>query len=107
MAAYIEAQAFSRGNANQYVLQYCGADCQKAHWPIHKVYCRSPLGKATWAPKWDLENRTPAFVRGGIGVTFGGKKYLWGNVPALDVLRLETNEGDNYPGQLSLLFAGI
>ncbi|EXK76747.1 hypothetical protein FOQG_18522 [Fusarium oxysporum f. sp. raphani 54005] len=84
---------------------YCGPDCQKAHWPIHKADCKSALSKATWTPNWVLKNRTPAFIRGGIGVTFGGKKFLWGNVPALDVLRLDSNEGDKYQGQLSLLFA--
>jgi hypothetical protein len=84
---------------------YCGPDCQKAHWPIHKVDCKSALGKETWTPNWALQNRTPAFVGGGIGVSFGGKKFLWGNVPALDVLRLDSNEGDQYQGQLSLLFA--
>jgi len=37
---------------------------------------------------------------------FGGKKYLWGNVPALDILQLGCNEGDEYAGHLRLLFAG-
>jgi hypothetical protein len=39
-------------------------------------------------------------------VQFGGKKFLWGNIPALDVLQLGSNEGDDYGGQLRLLFAG-
>jgi hypothetical protein len=65
------------------------------------------LGKATWTPNWVLENRTPAFITGGIGVTFGGKKFLWGNVPALDVLRLDSNEGEKYQRQLNLLFGGM
>lgn len=39
-------------------------------------------------------------------VQFGGKKFLWGNIPAFDVLQLGSNEGDDYGGQLSLLFAG-
>jgi hypothetical protein len=39
-------------------------------------------------------------------VQFGGKKFLWGNIPALDVLQLGSNEGDDYKKQLSLLFAG-
>jgi hypothetical protein len=38
---------------------------------------------------------------------FGGKKYLWGNIPAFDVVRLESNEGSGYSGDLRLLFAGV
>jgi hypothetical protein len=41
-----------------------------------------------------------------IGVQFGGGKYLWGNIPALDILQLGLNEGDNYGEPLRLLFAG-
>jgi hypothetical protein len=40
-------------------------------------------------------------------VTFGVKKYLWCNVPAIDVLKVEGNEGAEYAGDLRLLFAGI
>lgn len=43
---------------------------------------------------------------GGIGKQFGGQKYLWGNVPAFDILRLGSNEGEGYSGDLHLLFAG-
>ncbi|KAK4039008.1 hypothetical protein C8A01DRAFT_47462 [Parachaetomium inaequale] len=32
-------------------------------------------------------------------------KYLWGNVPALDILQLGSNEGEDYKGLLRLLFA--
>ncbi|QPC76664.1 hypothetical protein HYE68_007416 [Fusarium pseudograminearum] len=84
---------------------YCGPECQKAHWPIHKLDCKSPLSKETWTPNWILTNRIPAFFGNMPAITFGGKKYLWGNVPALDVLQLGSNEGDNYQGQLNLLFA--
>lgn len=34
------------------------------------------------------------------------RKYLFGNVPALDVVSLERNEGIGYRGDLTLLFAG-
>jgi hypothetical protein len=44
---------------------------------------------------------------GGLGQVFGDKKYLWGNVPAFDVLQLEKNEGADYSGPLRILFAGI
>ena len=36
----------------------------------------------------------------------GGKKFLWGNMPAIDILRLAANEGDAYEQDLHLLFAG-
>lgn len=42
----------------------------------------------------------------GIGETFGATKYLWGNVPAFDVLELGSNEGEEYEGDLRILFAG-
>ncbi|OBT63191.1 hypothetical protein VE03_07739 [Pseudogymnoascus sp. 23342-1-I1] len=90
---------------NCLLVVYCGPTCQKSHWALHKTDCKSPLGKETWTPDWVLENRKPAFVQGGIGSAFGGKKYLWGNIPSLDVLQLGSNEGNNYTGQLNLLFA--
>ncbi|GIJ91024.1 hypothetical protein Asppvi_009989 [Aspergillus pseudoviridinutans] len=33
------------------------------------------------------------------------KKYLWGNIPAFDVLRLGSNEGEEYGGVIRMLFA--
>lgn len=38
---------------------------------------------------------------------FGTVKYLWGNVPSIDVLQLGENEGATYSSDLSLLFAGM
>lgn len=38
---------------------------------------------------------------------FGGKKYLWGNLPAYDVLKLDENEGVAHEVPLNLLFAGM
>ncbi|EFQ96687.1 hypothetical protein MGYG_08610 [Nannizzia gypsea CBS 118893] len=87
------------------LVTYCSATCQKSHWPQHKSECRSPLGKKTWQPAWILENRTPSFIGNGIGEQFGAPKYLWGNVPAVDVLRLGSNEGDGYQEDLHILFA--
>ncbi|KAG8157039.1 hypothetical protein KVR01_013029 [Diaporthe batatas] len=68
--------------------------------------CKSFLGMDIWKPDWVLEGRTPAFVGNGPPqVHFGGRKYLWGNVPAYDVLRLGSNEGESYGKNLQLLFA--
>jgi hypothetical protein len=64
------------------------------------------LAKSTWTPGWHLQNRKPAFINNQGTVTFGGTKYLWGNVPAFDLLHLEGNEGIDYAKELNLLFAG-
>ncbi|KAL7808180.1 hypothetical protein V8C26DRAFT_304456 [Trichoderma gracile] len=90
---------------NCLLVVYCGGDCQKAHWALHKADCKSSLAKETWKPDWVRENRTPAFIGDEGQVPFGGKKYLWGNMPAFDVLNLGSNEGDGYGKQLNLLFA--
>lgn len=52
------------------------------------------------------ERRAPLFVDGPPIMAFGGKKYLWGNVPAIDILQLDRNEGSECTADLHLLFAG-
>ncbi|KAF3387278.1 hypothetical protein F1880_000152 [Penicillium rolfsii] len=94
-------------SSTELFILYCGPTCQKSHWPLHKPECRMPLGKATWQPAWILENRKPVFMGDGPPVTFGQSKYLWGNVPAFDILRLGSNEGETYSGDLRILFAGL
>ncbi|KAN0076101.1 protein of unknown function (DUF4470) domain containing protein [Elaphomyces granulatus] len=88
---------------------YCGPNCQKAHWPEHKRMCRSPMSRENWRPAWDREGREPAWATGTASRNwhnkFGGDKYLWGNTPALDILKLEQNEGFAYQEDLALLFA--
>ncbi|TVY65922.1 hypothetical protein Focb16_v011164 [Fusarium oxysporum f. sp. cubense] len=79
-----------------------GTSCQN----IGKSSCANcRLVVKTWEPEWSVEGRTPNFMRDEDPVTFGGKKYLFENVPALDVLRLGANEGEAYGNQLRLLFA--
>ena len=39
-------------------------------------------------------------------IAYGGGKYLWGNVPALDILNLREHEGIGTSRDLRLLFAG-
>ncbi|GFG26617.1 monoterpene epsilon-lactone hydrolase [Aspergillus udagawae] len=90
---------------NCYLILYCGPVCQKSHWTRHRSECKSPLNKKTWQPAWVLENRKPSFIGGGVGVQFGMRKYLWGNIPAFDVLRLGLNEGEGYGGVIRILFA--
>ncbi|KAK5735629.1 hypothetical protein LTR17_007980 [Elasticomyces elasticus] len=89
-----------------YLVHYCNRECQKKHWSFHKASCKSPLARSDWQPEWMDSDRRPGFVNAGAPVvSFGGKSYLWGNVPALDVIQLHQNEGETYKKDLDLLFA--
>ncbi|EEA24163.1 hypothetical protein TMatcc_007239 [Talaromyces marneffei ATCC 18224] len=93
------------------LIVYCSKECQISHWTIHKLGCKSPLRKPSWKPAWELEQRRPAFIdssndNGPTPVTsHGGKRYLWGNMPAIDLLQLADNEGSNTTQDLHLLLA--
>jgi hypothetical protein len=86
--------------------QYCSKECQVADWPHHKNTCKSAFLKGKWTPQWDVKGRRPAFIGGAPLATFGTMKYLWGNMPALDILALDKNEGTkDQDRDLHLLFA--
>lgn len=57
-----------------------------------------------------MEGRQPAFITAegsDIRITpYGAQKYLWGNVPALDLLNLKQNGGVEFAGNFRLLLAG-
>jgi hypothetical protein len=73
--------------------QYCSNECQIVHWQFHKTACKSKIMKGTWEPEWYREKRTPAFqFESTLLVEGQAKKYMWGNMPALDVLRVQDNE---------------
>ncbi|RYP29502.1 hypothetical protein DL767_006692 [Monosporascus sp. MG133] len=63
--------------------------------------------KNAWRPQWEVQDRQPTFLgRGDVFRPFNATgKYLWGNVPAYDVLKLQPNEGSTYSKDLDLLFA--
>ena len=49
----------------------------------------------------------PAFMGDGLPMTpFGHLNYLWGNIPAFDVLHIEKNEGCGYTKDIDMCFAG-
>lgn len=66
--------------------------------------------KASWKPAWELEERQPDFITNNgpfvVQTKHGQQKYLWGNVPAVDVVNHLQNEAQDIPEQLHLLFAG-
>ncbi|KAK5993033.1 hypothetical protein PT974_06460 [Cladobotryum mycophilum] len=80
---------------------------QVSHWRTHSKDCKSPMLKTKWEPGWVLDGHQPAFVGEAPSpmVHFGGLKYLWGNMPAIDMLKLEQNEGEAFEGRLRLLCA--
>ncbi|KAF1998521.1 hypothetical protein P154DRAFT_495217 [Amniculicola lignicola CBS 123094] len=89
------------------LVQYCSKECQKAHWREHKVQCKSPLMQPKYVPAWVREGRTPRFIDNDAPfVSFGQRRFLWGNVPALDIMKMKDNEGLKDLGRdISLLFA--
>jgi hypothetical protein len=64
--------------------------------------------KANWKPKWSADQRVPNFAPSLMGLMPFGEahKYLYGNAPAYDILKLEENEGLAWKEELRLLFAG-
>ncbi|ROW01851.1 hypothetical protein VMCG_05583 [Cytospora schulzeri] len=93
--------------ARQLVGGYCSKECQVSHWPVHKKDCKSELLKSSWRPSWERERRSPAFLGNNLPpfMPFGRSKFLWGNVPALDIINLPANEGVAYDKPMNLLFA--
>lgn len=84
--------------------QYCSIHCQEQDHFLHHYLCDSPINNAFWAPIWKHENRAPAYS-GKEELIDGTKVFLWGNMPAIDVLKLRENEGVTWHKDLHLLFA--
>ncbi|KAK7518256.1 uncharacterized protein IWZ02DRAFT_380899 [Phyllosticta citriasiana] len=96
----------SKACSGCFLVLYCSRECQESHWKEHKVDCKSKIMKSTWRPSWEDEQRMPSFMSSNVSwTTFGKIKFLWGNVPALDVINLQRNEGLAYSKDISLLFA--
>ncbi|KIO33875.1 hypothetical protein M407DRAFT_17476 [Tulasnella calospora MUT 4182] len=94
-------------------VKYCSRECQAAHWKRHKPTCSSPYASKGWLPSCDKEGRPPAYLTMDDSDTmpasprFGtDRNYLWGDLPACDILNVPTNEGVSIKNQdLNLCFA--
>ncbi|KAH6612355.1 hypothetical protein C7974DRAFT_466782 [Boeremia exigua] len=84
--------------------QYCTKECQITDWPRHKKTCKSDIMKSVYVPGWIREGRGPSWVSDNeLSSKFGSNQYLWGNMPAVSLLRaLESKSTDR---DVSLLFA--
>ncbi|KAI6373129.1 hypothetical protein MCOR25_003528 [Pyricularia grisea] len=89
------------------LVAYCGNECKNAHAADHMKDCQSDMLKPTWEPRWIKQNRPPNFIGGSTPSisTFGATNYLWGNVPAIDLIKLTDNEGVGFKQDIDLLFA--
>ncbi|KAH6906689.1 hypothetical protein BKA70DRAFT_1286599 [Coprinopsis sp. MPI-PUGE-AT-0042] len=100
------------------LVSYCSKECQQNHWKLHKSDCKNPLRSSEWVPTCDREGRPPSYpdapTPGDDMVTimrkleinkkFSTGMWLWGNTPAVDLLNLQSNEGDS-KRDYNLLFA--
>ncbi|PSN67352.1 hypothetical protein BS50DRAFT_553325 [Corynespora cassiicola Philippines] len=89
------------------LVQYCSKECQKEHWKEHKTACKSNLMRSKYQPAWIREDRTPYFIENNEPfVSFGQKRFLWGNMPALDIIKMKDNEGlEDLGRDMKILFA--
>ncbi|KAH7095343.1 hypothetical protein FB567DRAFT_601187 [Paraphoma chrysanthemicola] len=94
------------------LIQYCSKECQTLDWILHKPTCKSPLLKDAYEPSFIAEKRLPLYMTNvdpsGLNLApHGSMQYLWGNIPALDIINLVGNEGEAevITHNISLLFA--
>ncbi|EDO36422.1 predicted protein [Nematostella vectensis] len=81
---------------------YCSKECQGEAWGSHKKRCTKMAKKTVQV--WE---QLKCLNIPGVSFTYSlSRLYYWGNSPAIDLLKLRLNEGEEVDGPLSLLLCG-
>ena len=81
---------------------YCSTECQRSDWKRHKTFCHDAVDKTL-----KLAQRIKALHEMKKDNTGLGATYYWGYIPAVDLLNLSMNEGEEYSNSLALLLCGV
>lgn len=81
---------------------YCSPECQKKDWGNHKNQCHEIVEKTLQVAS-EVKFHC-AYARRFLGLA---STYYWGNVPAVDLLNLSMNEGQEYSQPLALMLCGV
>ena len=109
-AAALKKQCMGCGRTDEGMLRcstclrswYCDRDCQRKNWESHKKQCHEVVIKTIQVAKSIKMNRINARLFLGMERT-----YYWGNVPAVDLLKLPMNDGEEYSNPLALVLCGV
>ena len=81
---------------------YCNKECQEKNWKNHKNFCRKIVEKTIHLATQIRQELTKYQQNPGVPMT-----YYWGNTPAVDLINLPMNEGEEYSRPLALLLCGV
>ena len=81
---------------------YCNVKCQRNHWASHRSSCHKTTEKTV-----QLVERMKMFLKIKEENPGTAATYYWGNIPAVDLINLSMNEGEEYSSPLALLLCGV
>lgn len=81
---------------------YCSVECQRKHWARHRSSCHKTVQRILELVDQMKQFRETKEKNTGLLAT-----YYWGNAPAVDLINLSMNEGEEYSSPLALLLCGV
>ena len=81
---------------------YCNAECQRNHWAKHRSSCHKTAEETIKLVEQMKKFLDMKKLNPGVAAT-----YYWGNTPAVDLINLSMNEGEEYSSPLALLLCGV